>query len=467
MQKLSGLFLFAVLISGMFSSSFAFAQVGPIAEDDFYSVDEDSLLTVNPIGVLLNDTNTQSDTFLSIIKTDVGFGILTLNSDGSFTYQPNLNFASTDSFTYVANNGTHTSNEATVTLTVNPINDTPIASDDSYTTLEDSALIITTPGVLENDSDVDGDIITSVLDTTSSNGVLVLNSDGSFTYTPNTNFVGSDSFTYHTNDGLLDSNIATVDISISSENDAPVAQDDQTETQQNVPIRIDVLENDSDVEDDSLNIILTIDPSQTKGTVELENSKVLFTPLTDFVGETSFSYVVSDGDKTSNSAQVTVTVTEEPTNDTVIDQILAQIQSLFDKVLNLEDKVTLLQEENSALAMRITTLEAIIEDIPTNDDDDDIEKILVCHKGKKTISISENGLSGHLKHGDSVGECSDNDEISSKKQIENQIKALKTDFKVQEKALKNDFKAQEKDLKKQLKDLKKDKKHHDEDDDDD
>ena len=81
MRKLSGLFLFAVLISGMFSSSFAFAQVGPIAEDDFYSVDEDSLLTVNPIGVLLNDTNTQSDTFLSIIKTDVGFGILTLNSD--------------------------------------------------------------------------------------------------------------------------------------------------------------------------------------------------------------------------------------------------------------------------------------------------------------------------------------------------------------------------------------------------
>ena len=389
MQKLSGLFLFAVLISGMFSSSFAFAQVGPIAEDDFYSVDEDSLLTVNPIGVLLNDTNTQSDTFLSIIKTDVGFGILTLNSDGSFTYQPNLNFASTDSFTYVANNGTHNGNEATVTLTVNPINDTPIASDDSYTTLEDSALIIATPGVLENDSDVDGDVITSVLDATSSNGILVLNSDGSFTYTPNTNFVGSDSFTYHTNDGLLDSNIATVDISISSENDAPVAQDDQTETQQNVPIRIDVLENDSDTEDDSLNIILTIDPSQTKGTVELEDSKVLFTPNLDFVGETDFSYVVSDGDKTSNSALVTVTVIEEPTNDTIIDQILAQIQSLFDKVLNLEDEVILLQEENSALAMRITTLEAIVEDISTNDDDDDNnEKILVCHKGKKTISIA-------------------------------------------------------------------------------
>lgn len=287
MQKLSGLFLFAVLISGVFSSSFAFAEIGPIAEDDFYSLDEDSFLTVNPIGVLLNDTNTQSDTFLSIIKTDVGFGILILNSDGSFTYQPNLNVASTDSFTYVANNGTHNSNEATVTLSVNPINDTPTASDDSYTTLEDTALVIVTPGVLDNDSDIDGDSFSSIIDTSTNDGTLVLNSDGSFTYTPNTNFVGFDSFTYHTNDGLLDSNIATVDITITSENDAPVAQDDLAETQQNVPIRIDVLENDSDVEDDSLNIILIIDPSQTKGTVELENSKVLFTPNLDFVGETS------------------------------------------------------------------------------------------------------------------------------------------------------------------------------------
>jgi len=374
MQKLSGLFLFAVLITGAFSSSFAFAQVGPLAEDDFYSLDEDSLLTVNPLGVLLNDTNTQSDTFLAIIFTDVGFGTLILNSDGSFTYQPNQDFDSTDSFTYVANNGTHNSNEATVTLSVNPIND------------------------------------------------------------------------------------------------APIAQDDQAETQQNVPIRIDVLENDSDVEDDSLNILLTVDPSETKGFVELDNSEVLFTPIADFVGETTFSYVASDGDKISNSAQVTVTVIavdEEPNDDSIFDQILEQIQLLLDMVLNLDDEITQLQEDNSALAMRITELESIVTNgVPTNDDEhNDNEKVLVCHKNKKTISISENGLSGHLKHGDSVGQCSDNDEVSSEKEIKNQIKELKKDYKSEAKALKNDFKAQEKDLKKQLKDLKKDKKHHDDDDD--
>lgn len=339
MQKLSGLFLFAVLISGAFSSSFAFAQVGPLAEDDFYSLDEDSLLTVNPIGVLLNDTNTQSDTFLAIILTDVGFGTLTLNSDGSLTYQPNQDFDSTDSFTYVANNGTHNSNEATVTLSVNPIND------------------------------------------------------------------------------------------------APVAQDDQAETQQNVPIRIDVLENDFDVEDDSLNILLVVDPTETKGFVELDNSEVLFTPIADFVGDTTFSYVASDGDKTSNSVQVTVTVTavdEEPNDDSILDQILEQIELFLNIVLNLEDEITQLQEENSALAMRITELESIVANgVPTNDDGND-----------------EN----------------DDTEVSSKKEIKNQIKVLKKDYKSQAKILKNDFKSQEKDLKNQLKDLKKDKKHHDDDD---
>lgn len=458
MHQVLKLFLFAFLIPGAFLSSSAFAQLGPFAVDDFYSVDEDSLLTVDPIGVLQNDTNNpDSAIFVAIIKTSTGFGTLTLNSDGSFTYQPNLNFNSVDTFTYVANNGTHSSNEATVTLTVNPVNDAPAASDDTYTITEDSELIISSPGVLGNDSDVDSDSLLAIIDTSTSNGVLVFTSDGSFSYTPNANFAGSDSFTYHANDGQLDSNIATVNITITSENDAPVAANDLAETKQNTPILIDVLANDSDVENDPLNIVLTTDPIHTKGTVVVEDSKVLFTPNLDFVGETTFPYVLSDGEKTSNSALVTVTVTpvDDP-EDSILDQILEKIQSLVDKILNMEDEITLLKKENSALAMRVSHLESIIEnDLRHDDDDDDSEKILVCHKGKKTISISENGLSGHLKHGDTVGECSD-DDLSIEKNIKNQLKELK-----------EEFKAQEKDLKKQLKELKKDKKIDDDDDDED
>jgi len=468
MQKLSGLFLLTVLLSGAFSSSFAFAQVGPISENDLYSINEDSILTVDPLGVLLNDVNTDSDTFIAILQTDVEFGTLTLNSDGSFTYQPNQNFDSTDSFTYVANDGINNSNEATVTISVNSINDMPIAEDDIDSTLEDTAV---TTAVITNDYDVDGDDLhISEFDTTSTNGgSIILDDNGTLddftddklTYTPLINFVGSDTYSYTITDGTLQ-DTATVTITINAVNDTPTAKDDLAETLQNIPVLIDILENDSDVEDNSLSILLIVDPSKTKGFVELKDSKVLFTPIADFVGETTFSYMASDGQNTSNSATVTVTVTsvEDPNEGTVLDQILDQIQLIFDKILNIENEVTQLREENSVLAMRLTELESIVENgTPNNDDDehddeDDNKKMTVCHKGKNIISISENALFAHLKHGDSIGECDDNnDNETSKKTIENQIKTLK-----------NDFKTQEKELKKQLKELKKDKKSHDEDD---
>ena len=97
----------------------------------------------------------------------------------------------------------------------------PLATDDSYSVDEDSRLNIIASGVLANDSDVDGDLLSAVLDTTTSSGTLTLNADGSFTYTPNANFNGTDSFTYYTNDGTADSNTATVTITIVAVSDAP------------------------------------------------------------------------------------------------------------------------------------------------------------------------------------------------------------------------------------------------------
>lgn len=466
MQKLSGLFLLTVLLSGAFSSSFAFAQVGPFAENDLYSVNEDSILTVDPLGVLLNDVNTNSDTFVAILQTHVGFGTLSLNSDGSFTYQPNPNFDSTDSFTYVANDGTNNSNKATVTISVNPINDTPIAEDDIDSTLEDTTV---TTAVIANDSDADGDNLQiSEFDVTSTNGgSLALDDNGTpddatddrITYTPLLNFVGSDTYSYTITDGTVQ-NTATVTIAVNAVNDSPMAQEDLAETLQNIPVLIDVLENDSDIEEDSLSIFLQVDPSETKGSAEIQDSKILFTPNTDFVGETTFSYMVYDGQSTSNSATVTITVNtaENPDDETVLDQILDQIQSIFDKILHIEEEITQLREANSALAMRITELESIVENGKSNHDNDDDEdndedKVKICHKGKKRISISENAISAHLKHGDVLGICNDDDNENDEntKSIENKISALKKDFKAQEKELK------------QLKELKKDKKSSDDD----
>src|SRR6185369_7424621 len=133
-------------------------------------------------------------------------GSLTFNTNGGFSYVPATNYNGPDSFTYKANDGQADSGIATVSITITGVNDAPVAVNDSYTTPEDTTLNIATPGVLINDSDVDGD---------------TLNGNGSFSYVPATNYNGPDSFTYKANDGQADSGIATVSLTITGVNDAP------------------------------------------------------------------------------------------------------------------------------------------------------------------------------------------------------------------------------------------------------
>src|SRR5262249_59119727 len=112
---------------------------------------------------------------------------------------------------------------ATVTIGINPVNDAPVAQNDSYSTNEDTSLTVNAPGIIANDSDVEGDSLTAVLVTGPSRGTLTLNPNGSFTYTPNANANGPDSFTYKVNDGALDSNVATVTLTVNPVQDPPVA----------------------------------------------------------------------------------------------------------------------------------------------------------------------------------------------------------------------------------------------------
>src|SRR5579862_1011782 len=177
-----------------------------LANNDSYSGLENATLTVPSPGVLGNDVGSG---LTAILVTTTANGILNLNTNGSFNYTPNSNFAGIDTFTYEASNGQTNSNIATVSLSITPF----FASNDSYSVVEGTTLNMGAPGVLGNDSS-GGASLTAVLGNTTTNGALTLNADGSFTYTPNNGFVGTDSFTYQANNGQTNSNPATVTIAV-------------------------------------------------------------------------------------------------------------------------------------------------------------------------------------------------------------------------------------------------------------
>ena len=180
----------------------------PIAIPDSFATDEDVALTGDVLG---NDTDVDSATLTATLVSGAAHGSVTLSPDGSFTYTPNANFFGPDSFVYKANDGALDSNETTVSLTVSPVNDAPLANADTFTLDEDTTL---TANVLGNDTDVDSATLTATLVSGAAHGSVTLSPDGSFTYTPNANFFGSDSFVYKANDGALDSNETTVSLTV-------------------------------------------------------------------------------------------------------------------------------------------------------------------------------------------------------------------------------------------------------------
>ena len=282
----------------------------PIAANDAYTTNEDTALTVAAPGILGNDTDADNDPLTAVLATGPAHGTLTLNANGSFTYMPSANFHDSDSFTYRASDGNGTSGIATVQIGVAAVNDAPAANDDTYSTNEDTALTVAAPGILGNDTDADGDPLNAVLLAGPAHGTLTLSATGSFTYTPNANFNGSDSFTYRASDGRATSGIATVQIGISAVNDAPVANDDAFTTNEDVVLTVNapgVLGNDTDVDGGTLTAVLIVGPAH--GTLSLSaNGSLTYAPSANFNGSDSFTYRASDGSATSGVATVQIIV---------------------------------------------------------------------------------------------------------------------------------------------------------------
>ena len=248
------------------------------------------------LDITLDATDVDGDALTYSISS-ANNGTLSLNND-IVTYVPTQDWNGTDTFTYTANDGSLDSNTASVTITINAVNDAPVASDVSASTNED-----TTKEITLDATDVDGDALTySIIST--NNGTVTI-SDVTATYTPDSNYNGTDTFTYTANDGSLDSNTATITITVNAVNDQPVANDISTSTDEDISVVFQLTANEYD--GDSYSFAITSDVSN--GTTSLNGSVVTYTPNQDFNGEDTFTFeAIDDTGRTINVATATITV---------------------------------------------------------------------------------------------------------------------------------------------------------------
>jgi len=228
-----------------------------------------------------------------------GTAVITDPTTGAFVYMPNANANGSDAFTFKVNDGTSDSNVATVAVTITPVNDAPVATDQTPTTAEDAAQPVTLSG-----SDVEGDPLVFSIVTGPSHGVLS-GAAPSLIYTPAADYNGSDSFTFTANDGLADSNVATVTVTITPVNDAPAATGQSVTTAEDTARPVTLT--GSDVDGDSLAFSVVAGP--THGALSGVTPSLTYTPATNYNGSDSFTFKVNDGTADSNVATVTVTVT--------------------------------------------------------------------------------------------------------------------------------------------------------------
>lgn len=200
------------------SLNVALTNAAPTGTADNYEVAEDHKLFVTVAqGVLANDSDNEEDPLVAIVDTPPAHGTLELLADGSMVYDPGTDFHGEDSFTYIVTDGVLDSAPTTVKITVTPENDPPSTAADSYTVASGQSLITTlVNGLLANDSDLEGDVMTASLANGPSHGQLQLNTNGTFTYTPAAGFIGIDNFSYTASDGELTSSTQSVQISVTA-----------------------------------------------------------------------------------------------------------------------------------------------------------------------------------------------------------------------------------------------------------
>ncbi|HCG8513640.1 TPA: tandem-95 repeat protein, partial [Vibrio parahaemolyticus] len=278
----------------------------------------------------LNDAFKDSDSALNF-SVSGNSNVLVSIENGIATITPTADWNGSEALTFTATDPSGESISQTVNFTVAPVLDIKA---DSTNVVEDTPTII---NVLGNDTFEGADKVVSLdAENSPKNGTVIVNSDGTVTYTPDDNYVGEDAFTYIVTSGGV-SESTTVEVNVTPVNDAPVAKNDIATTQEDTAVTIDVLPNDSDVDGDKLSIESASVPKE-QGTVEVVNGKLVFTPAENFNGDAEITYTVTDGQLT-DEAKVTVTV--NPVNDAPTIKVDA-VESITEDAVSIDTVVAAL-----------------------------------------------------------------------------------------------------------------------------
>ena len=273
-------------------------NVSPVAGDQSLSTAEETAL----IGtVTATDGNGDPITFTR--GTGPSHGTLTFNgTTGAFTYTPAANYNGPDSFTFVANDDRGGSDSGTISITVTPVNDLPIAADQSLSTNEDTALVGTLTA-----TDVDGDTLSYTQLVGPAHGTLSITAGtGAFTYTPTANYNGPDSFTFTVSDGHSGTDTGLISITVNSVNDLPVAGDQTLSTPEDTAL-VGTL-TATDVESITFTFTQLVGPAHGTLSITASTGAFTYTPAANYHGPDSFTFTVTDGNGGTDSGLISITV---------------------------------------------------------------------------------------------------------------------------------------------------------------
>lgn len=310
----------------------------PIAADDAVTTVEDTQVTIDLVN---NDSDLDSDLDSTSIDLDltalgkqnfisVAAGTWKVDSNGVITFIPNLNFNGVATLDYqILDAEGLISNTATITVTVDPVNDAPVLASDTLTTLEETVLNGTI--FTAADFDIEGLLTVSSVVAGPANGLFNINPNGTFDYTPNADFNGIETITIEVcDDGApLPALCANTNLTIlvTPVSDAPTATDDNNTTPEDTPVTTIVSGNDTDPDGNVVDFTVDLDPLTAGHQTSFTSAEgqwyltatgaIEFFPALNYVGLASIDYtILDDAGVVSNTATLTITV--DPVNDTLV-----------------------------------------------------------------------------------------------------------------------------------------------------